>query len=93
MATYETADGRTVTTTATPTIPPWDRSAAEPGVASVLLGARTLDQLTALLDAWDEDVPAAALAAVDEVGAPGTSLNPGNDAWPVPAVLTRRTGA
>lgn len=69
------------------------RVASEPGVASVLLGARTLDQLTALLDAWDEDVPAAALAAVDEVVAPGTSLDPGNDAWPVPPVLTRRTGA
>ena len=69
------------------------RVAAEPGVSCVLLGARTLAQLDALLDAWDEVVPPEALAAVDEVVAPGTSLDPRNDAWPDPAAFTHRTGA
>jgi hypothetical protein len=38
-------------------------------------------------------VPAAALAAVDAVVAPATTLDPGNDAWPDPAAFTHRTGA
>jgi len=66
---------------------------ATPTVASVLLGPRTLEQLTELLDATAEDVPASALAAVDAVVAPGTSVDPRNDAWPDPAELTHRTGA
>jgi len=68
------------------------RVAAEPGVASVLLGPRTSDQLTDLLDASEQDVPASALTAVDAVVAPGTSLDPRNDAWPEPATFTHRTG-
>ncbi len=62
-------------------------------MASVLLGPRTLDQLTELLDAAAEDVPASALAATDAVVAPGTSVDPRNDAWPDPAAFTHRTGA
>jgi aryl-alcohol dehydrogenase-like predicted oxidoreductase len=69
------------------------RVAAEPGVASVLLGPRTSGQLTELLAAAGEQVPASALAAVDAVVAPGTSLDPRNDAWPEPAAFTHRTGA
>jgi aryl-alcohol dehydrogenase-like predicted oxidoreductase len=69
------------------------RVAAEPGVASVLLGPRTLVQLTELLDAYAEEVPASAIAAVDAVVAPGTSVDPRNDAWPDPAAFTHRTGA
>ena len=69
------------------------RVSAEPGVAGVLLGPRTVGQLTELLAAHHEVVPASALAAVDAVVAPGTSVDARNDAWPEPAVLTRRTGA
>jgi aryl-alcohol dehydrogenase-like predicted oxidoreductase len=69
------------------------RVAAEPGVASVLLGPRTSDQLTELLAAAAEDVAPSALAAVDAVVAPGTSLDPRNDAWPDPAAFTHRTDA
>ncbi len=69
------------------------RVAAEPGVASVLVGPRTLTQLGELLDAAGETVSSAALAAVDEAVRPGTSLDPRNDAWPDPPAFTHRTGA
>lgn len=69
------------------------RVTADAGVSSVLLGPRTPGQLTELLDAAGQDVPASALAAVDAVVAPGTSLDPRNDAWPAPAAFTHRTGA
>jgi aryl-alcohol dehydrogenase (NADP+) len=69
------------------------KAVALPTVASVLLGPRTLDQLDELLTAAGEPVPASALAAVDAVVAPGTSVDHRNDAWPDPAAFTHRTGA
>lgn len=69
------------------------KAGATSTVASVLLGPRTLDQLTELLGAVAEDVPASALAAVDAVVAAGASVDPRNDAWPDPAAFTHRTGA
>jgi aryl-alcohol dehydrogenase-like predicted oxidoreductase len=69
------------------------RVAAEPGVASVLLGPRTLDQLDALAAAWAEQVPEIARTQVDTVVAPGTSVDARNDAWPDPPSFTRRTAA
>jgi len=55
----------------------------------VLIGARTVEQLEALLPAvtvrLDDDV----VTAVDEIVAPGTTVDPRNDAWPDPPRLTR----
>ena len=56
------------------------RVASEPRVASVLLGPRTPGQLTELLEAWSAVVPPEALAGVDGVVAPGTTLDGRNDA-------------
>jgi len=64
-------------------------AAERPGVTTVLIGARTVEQLEALLPAvtvrLDDDV----VTAADEIVAPGTTVDPRNDAWPDPPRLTR----
>jgi aryl-alcohol dehydrogenase-like predicted oxidoreductase len=56
-----------------------------PGVTSAVVGPRTLEQLTGLLDAADLELDAAVLDRIDEIVEPGTSLfNAG--VWRPPAL-------
>ena len=49
---------------------------ANPDVTAVLLGPRTPEQLTALLDPRPEPLAPDVLAAIDEIVPPGTNVNP-----------------
>jgi aryl-alcohol dehydrogenase-like predicted oxidoreductase len=64
-------------------------AAAQPGVSTVLIGARTVEQLDALLPAAAVTLGADLQAAIDAVVAPGTTVDPRNDAWPDPPRLNR----
>ena len=64
-------------------------AATRPGVATVLVGARTVAQLEALLPAVEVHLGDDVLAAVDKIVAPGTTVDPRNDAWPDPPRFTR----
>ncbi|AMM21530.1 aldo/keto reductase [Frondihabitans sp. PAMC 28766] len=61
---------------------------AHPALTSVIIGPRTLDQLTSLLPAADVVLSAETLDRIDETVAPGTDVNPDDnyDAAP-PALL------
>jgi aryl-alcohol dehydrogenase-like predicted oxidoreductase len=64
-------------------------AATRPGVTTVLVGARTVAQLESLLPACDVHLEPDVLAAVDEIVAPGVTVDPRNDAWPDPPRLKR----
>jgi len=49
---------------------------ADPAVTSALIGPRTPDQLASLLAATDVALPHDVVAAVDDVVAPGVTVNP-----------------
>ena len=49
---------------------------AHPAVTSALIGPRTPEQMASLLAAADATVPAEALAAVDAIVSPGSTINP-----------------
>jgi aryl-alcohol dehydrogenase (NADP+) len=61
-------------------------AAEHPVVSSVLLGPRTDEQLTDLLEVEDVELDADTLDAIDEVVAPGTDLNPADAGWTPPAL-------
>ena len=54
---------------------------AQPSVSIVLLGPRTLVQYEELIDARDVRLSASVLHAIDAIVTPGTTIDPGNDAW------------
>lgn len=69
-------------------------AAEHPGVTSVLLGPRTLEQLEDLLGASDVRLDTGVLDAIDEIVAPGHTLNPADVGWTPPALAVserRRT--
>ncbi|GAA1705600.1 aldo/keto reductase [Microbacterium sediminicola] len=57
-----------------------------PAISSVLVGPRTIEQLDQLLAAAQTRLSAATLDAIDEVVAPGTSVDPRNEGWSSPAL-------
>ncbi|MFJ1754715.1 aldo/keto reductase [Kitasatospora sp. NPDC088134] len=59
---------------------------AHPAVTSVIIGPRTLDQLTGLLDGADLVLDDAALDRIDEIVPPGTDLYRADGAWQSPAL-------
>lgn len=59
-----------------------------PAVTSVLLGPRTLDQLTELLGAADVRLDPEVLDAIDAVVPPGTDVNPQDVGWSPPGLAT-----
>jgi hypothetical protein len=67
---------------------------SHPAVTSTVLGPRTMDQLTSLLDCCELTLDKALLDRIDEITAPGTGLFP-EWTWQPPALadpeLRRRT--
>ena len=54
---------------------------AQPAVSIVLLGPRTTAQYDELIGARDVRLSASVLDAIDAIVTPGTTIDPGNDAW------------
>jgi aryl-alcohol dehydrogenase-like predicted oxidoreductase len=59
---------------------------AHPGVTSVILGPRTMDQLESLLAGASLALDDATLDRIDEIVPPGTDLYNTNEAWTPPAL-------
>ncbi len=59
---------------------------AHPAVSAAIIGPRTMDQLTDLLDGVDVVVDDATLDRIDQLVAPGTNVNPADSGWEPPAV-------
>lgn len=55
-----------------------------PAVSSVIIGPRTLDQLTTLLPAGDVRLDAGVLDAIDELVPAGTTVNRADEGWEPP---------
>ncbi len=69
---------------------------AHPGVTSAIVGPRTMDQLTDLLDGAELSLGDDLLDRIDAIVEPGTDLNPEDAGWDPPAladVTTRRRPA
>ncbi|GAB3436156.1 aldo/keto reductase [Actinophytocola sediminis] len=67
-------------------------SAAHPGVTSVIIGPRTLEQLTSALGGAERLLDDATLDRIDEIVPPGTDLYRADGAWQPPSIVdaTRR---
>jgi aryl-alcohol dehydrogenase-like predicted oxidoreductase len=63
-----------------------------PAVTSAIIGPRTMEQLTDLLAGQDTRLDAETLDRIDELVAPGTTINPADAGWTPPALAdpTRR---
>jgi aryl-alcohol dehydrogenase-like predicted oxidoreductase len=59
-----------------------------PGVTSVIIGPRTMEQLDSQLPAVDVTLPGEVLDRIDEIVPPGTNLHPGDAGWQHPALST-----
>jgi aryl-alcohol dehydrogenase-like predicted oxidoreductase len=59
---------------------------AHPGVTSAIVGPRTMEQLTDLLDGVDLTLDDEVLDRIDEIVQPGTNLNAEDDGWTPPAL-------
>jgi aryl-alcohol dehydrogenase-like predicted oxidoreductase len=57
-----------------------------PAVTAAIIGPRTMDQLESQLGAADLTLDAAVLDRIDEIVAPGTTLNPIDSGWTNPAL-------
>ncbi|ACU53235.1 aldo/keto reductase [Acidimicrobium ferrooxidans DSM 10331] len=57
---------------------------AHPAITSAIIGPRTMEHLESQLSAADVVVPTAVLDAIDDVVAPGTTINPVDDGWVPP---------
>ncbi|MFG2589460.1 aldo/keto reductase [Streptomyces sp. NPDC048438] len=54
---------------------------SHPGVTSAIIGPRTMEQLEAFLPAADVTLPPDALDAIDEIVAPGVTVNPVDNSY------------
>ncbi|MDQ1603099.1 MAG: hypothetical protein QOE01_944 [Actinomycetota bacterium] len=59
---------------------------AHPGVTSAIIGPRTMEQLTSLLEGSEVLLDDAVLDRIDEIVAPGTNLNAADAGWVAPAL-------
>ncbi len=66
-------------------------SIAHPGVTSAIVGPRTMEQLTDLLDGVELTLDDEALDRIDQIVEPGTNLNPEDDGWTPPALADTAT--
>ncbi len=57
-----------------------------PGVTSAIIGPRTMEQLQSQIGAVDVDLDTALLDRIDEIVAPGTTINPTDAGWTNPAL-------
>ena len=60
--------------------------AAHPAVSSVIIGPRTMDQLTSALKAADVTLDDATLDRIDEIVPPGTDVYRADGAWQPPSI-------
>ena len=71
-------------------------SIAHPAVTSAIVGPRTMEQLTDLLDGSELELEDDVLDRIDDIVEPGTNLNPADSGWTPPALAdpaTRRRPA
>ncbi|MDZ7674587.1 MAG: aldo/keto reductase [Acidimicrobiales bacterium] len=59
---------------------------SHPAVTSAIIGPRTMDQLTSLLDASDVVLDDDVLDRIDEIVPPGTNVNAGDTGWESPSL-------
>jgi aryl-alcohol dehydrogenase-like predicted oxidoreductase len=59
---------------------------AHPAVTSAIIGPRTLEQLTSVLDGADTRLPAEVLDRIDALVPPGVNLNPADGGYQPPAL-------
>ena len=59
-----------------------------PAVTAAIIGPRTIEQLDSQLGAADLQLDTTILDRIDEIVAPGTTLNPGDMGWTNPALAT-----
>jgi aryl-alcohol dehydrogenase-like predicted oxidoreductase len=57
-----------------------------PAVTAAIIGPRTMEQLESQLDAAEVDLDTAVLDRIDEIVAPGTTINPTDAGWTNPAL-------
>ncbi len=58
-----------------------------PGVTAAIVGPRTMEQLESQLGAVDVQLDTAVLDRIDEIVAPGTTVNPTDAGWTNPALV------
>jgi aryl-alcohol dehydrogenase-like predicted oxidoreductase len=65
-----------------------------PAVTAAIIGPRTMEQLSSQLGAADVEIDAATLDRIDEIVAPGRTINPTDAGWTNPALdaAVRRRG-
>ena len=63
-----------------------------PAVTAAIIGPRTIEQLESQLGAAGVQLDGALLDRIDEVVAPGTTVNPTDAGWTNPALAPRRGG-
>ncbi|MEU6997955.1 aldo/keto reductase [Nonomuraea sp. NPDC046570] len=61
-----------------------------PGVTSAIIGPRTMEHLEGQLSAADVTLSDDVLDRIDEIVAPGRTVNPGDDGWQPPALAEAR---
>ncbi|MGH8979969.1 MAG: aldo/keto reductase, partial [Acidimicrobiales bacterium] len=61
-----------------------------PAVTAAIIGPRTMDQLDSQLGAADVELSGDLLDEIDEIVAPGTTLNPPDNGWDPPAITDPR---
>ncbi len=59
-----------------------------PAVTAAIIGPRTIEQLESQLGAADAALDTALLDRIDEIVAPGTTVNPADAGWTNPALET-----
>ena len=57
-----------------------------PAITSAIIGPRTMEQLESQLSATDVTLPIELLDAIDEIVAPGTSVDPADEGWQPPSL-------
>ena len=57
-----------------------------PAVTAAIIGPRTMEQLESQLGAADVQLDGALLDRIDEIVAPGTTINPTDAGWTNPAL-------
>jgi aryl-alcohol dehydrogenase-like predicted oxidoreductase len=57
-----------------------------PAVTAAIIGPRTMDQLESQLGAEDVELDSALLDRIDEIVAPGATINPTDAGWSNPAL-------
>lgn len=57
-----------------------------PAITAAIIGPRTIEQLESQLGAADVQLDAALLDRIDEIVAPGTTINPTDAGWTNPAL-------